>query len=103
MSKKGDEEQKGDDQKSEGKKGQAKAPKEVSKMNAGDYTLHLLIQKAKDLDIPGDEDKNVNVEVTVQSKKETTKELKGVTATTVCEFDSHIFVELMGQSASQLE
>jgi len=28
-----------------------KAPKEVSQMKAGDYTVHFLIQKAKDLEI----------------------------------------------------
>ena len=81
----------------------AKAPKEVSQMKPGDYTLHLLIQKAKDLDIDDEDAMNVLCEVTVQTTKETTKEIKDVTSTTVVNFDSHIFIELMQQSVAQLE
>ena len=81
----------------------AKAPKEVSQMKAGDYTAHFLIQKAKDLEIDPESVMNVICEVQVQSKKEVTKEMKDVTNTTVVNFDSHIFVELMGQTVAELE
>ena len=64
-------------------------------MKPGDYTLHLLIQKAKDLDIDDEDAMNVLCEVTVQTTKETTKEVKDVTSTTVVNFDSHVFIELM--------
>ena len=80
-----------------------KAAKEVSQIKPGDYTVHLLIQKAKDLEIDADDVMNVVCEVTVQTKKEITKEIKDVTSTTVVNFDSHVFIELMGQSVSQLE
>ena len=46
---------------------------------------------------------DVVCEVTVQSKKECSQVIKDVTATTVCNFDSHVFVELMAQSVAQLE
>ena len=46
---------------------------------------------------------NVLCEVSIQSKNETTKEIKDVTSTTVVNFDSHIFVELMGQTVAELE
>ena len=78
-------------------------PKEVSQMKAGDYTLHLLIQKAKDLEIDCEDVMNVVCEITVQTQKEVSKELKDVTSTTVCNFDSHVFIELMGQTVAQLE
>ena len=49
-----------------GKKGkEPKAAKEVSAMPKGDYTIHLLLQKGKDLDIPAEETMNVLVEVQV--------------------------------------
>ena len=82
---------------------ESKAPKEVSQMKAGDYTVHFLIQKAKDLEIDEEAVMNVLCEVTVQSKNETTKEIKDVTSTTIVNFDSHIFVELMGQTVAELE
>ena len=99
------EEQKGEDKKSGKKVKEPKAAKEVSQMKAGDYTLHLLIQKAKDLDFGEDCESTMDViaEVSVQNQKEVTKEIKDVTPTTVCEFDSHIFIELMGQSVAELE
>jgi len=37
---------------------------------------------------------NIVCEVSVQDKKESTKVIENVTATTVVNFDSHIFVEL---------
>jgi len=53
-----------------GKKAAApKEAKEVSQMKPGDYTLHLLIQKAKDLDFgedDGAETANVTCEIAVQ-------------------------------------
>lgn len=55
------EEQKGaanQDKKSKKNK-EPKATKEVSSMQAGDYTLHLLIQKAKDLEIDSEDAMNV--------------------------------------------
>ena len=55
------------------------------------------------MDIEDEDAQNVIIEVTMQNKKEVTKEIKDVTNTTVCNFDSHIFVELMGQSVAQLE
>ena len=80
-----------------------KQAKEVSQMKPGDYTLHLLIQKAKDLDIDPEDAMNVICEVTCQTTKENSKEIKDVTSTTVCNFDSHVFIELMQQSVAQLE
>ena len=60
-----EEEEKKDDA-PKGKKGaKPKAAKEVSAMQKGDYTIHLLLQKAKDLDIPAEETMNVMVEVQV--------------------------------------
>ena len=82
------------------KKGKApkapKADKEGSAMKPGDYTLHLLIQKAKDLDFgEGDgESTSVVCEVNVQDQKESTKVMENVSATTVVNFDSHVFIEL---------
>ena len=46
---------------------------------------------------------NVVCEVTVQDKKETTKVMENVTSTTIVNFDSHVFIELMGQSVAELE
>ena len=81
-----------------------KAPKEVSQMKAGDYTVHLLIQKAKDLEIDAEAVMNVLVEVNIiGGKQERTKVFNDVTNTTVVNFDSHIFVELMGKSVAELE
>ena len=81
----------------------AKAPKEVSSIKPGDYTVHLLLQKAKDLAIDSEEALNVVCEVTVQDKRETTKVINDVTSTSVVNLDSHVFFELMGQSVSELE
>ena len=102
MAEKG-EEQKKDDKKKAGK--EAKAPKEVSSMKPGDYTLHLLVQKVKDIDFGEDDDSDnkVVVEVEVQRKKETSKVIEHVTSTTVAEFDYHAFIELMNQSVADLE
>jgi len=58
------EEKKGDNTK--GKKG-ATVVKEVTSMKPGDYTIHLLIQKAKDLEIDDEDVLNVVVEVEVQN------------------------------------
>ena len=92
-----------EEKKAAGGKKEAAAPKEakeVSQMKPGDYTIHLLIQKAKDLHISEEETVNVIVEVEVQGKKECTKEIKDVTTTTVCNFGSHIFFELFKQSVA---
>ena len=72
-----EEEKKGEgDQPKSGKKQKpAKAAKEVNQMTAGDYTLHLLIQKAKDLDIAEEDTSNVVCEVQVQTFKEFSKEI----------------------------
>ena len=78
----------------------AASGKEVSQMKPGDYTIHLLIQKAKDLNISEEGTINVIVEVEVQGKKEISKEIKEVSATTVCNFGSHIFFELFKQSVA---
>jgi len=43
----------------------AKAGKEVGSIKPGDYTVHLLIQKAKDLEIDAEDAMNVVCEVTV--------------------------------------
>ena len=60
------EEVKADQPEKKGKKvREQKAAKEVSQMKAGDYTLHLLIQKAKDLEIDCEDVMNVVCEVTV--------------------------------------
>ena len=60
------EEEKKDDTQKKGKKGkEPKAAKEVSAMQKGDYTIHLLLQKGKDLDIPAEETMNIMVEVQV--------------------------------------
>ena len=62
-----DEENKAEPAQDKGKKGKApKEAKEVSQMKPGDYTLHLLIQKAKDLEIDAEDVMNVVVEVEVQ-------------------------------------
>lgn len=100
-----EEEKKEPDTAKKGKKAPkaAKAAKEVSQMKAGDYTVHLLIQKAKDLEIDAEDVMDIICEVTVQTNKEVTKEIKDVTSTTVLNFDSHIFIELMGQSVAELE
>lgn len=81
----------------------AKAGKEVSSIKPGDYTIHLLIQKSKDLAIDAEDAMNVVCEVTVQDKKEVSKVVENVTSTTIVNFESHIFIELMGQTVAQLE
>ena len=58
-----EEENKGDAAKKSGK-GKS-GPKETAQMKPGDYTLHLLIQKAKDLEIDDEDSINVVVEVEV--------------------------------------
>ena len=66
--------------------------------------VHFLIQKAKDLEIDSETVMNVLVEVDiVGGKKEQTKVFNDVTNTTIVNFDSHVFVELMGKSVSELE
>ncbi len=50
---------KGEETKKDKKKGKDKpaaAPKEVSGMKPGDYTLHMLVQKVKDIDFGEDDD-----------------------------------------------
>ena len=94
-----------ENQKKEKKQKAPKADKEVSQMKPGDYTFHLLIQKAKDLDF-GDsegETKNVVCEIIVQDQKESTKVLENVSDTTIANFDSHVFIELFKQSVADLE
>jgi len=63
------EEQKAEEQKQ--KKQRVVVEKEVSQMKPGDYTLHLLIQTAKDLDFgdgaEGSETAKVVVDVEVQN------------------------------------
>ena len=80
------------------------APKEVSQMKAGDYTVHLLIQKAKDLQIDAEAFENVFVEVSIiGGSQESTKVLNDLTSTTFVNFDSHMFFKLMGKSVAELE
>ena len=99
-----EEEKKGDDAGAPGdQEAPAKASKDVIQIKPGDYTVHLLLQKAKDLSIDADDAMNVVCEVTVQDKKETTKVMENVTSTTIVNFDSHVFIELMGQSVAELE
>ena len=57
-----EEEKKGDEA---GAKAPAKVGKEVGSMKPGDYTIHLLIQKSKDLEIDAADPINVVCEVTV--------------------------------------
>ena len=84
----------------------AKAPKEVSAMQAGDYTVHFLIQKAKDLEIEAESVMNVLTSVEVKcgsdNQKENSKVVNDVTNTTIVSFDSHVFVELMNKTAAEL-
>jgi len=75
-------------------------------MKPGDYTFHLLIQKAKDLDFGEDAEADtasIVCEVEVQNQKEVTKVIENVTPSTVANFDSHIFIELFKQSVADLE
>ena len=74
-------------------------------MKPGDYTLHMLIQKVKDLDF-GEDNDNANkvvVEIEVQRKTETSKVIENVTSTSVVDLDHHVFFELLGQSVADLD
>ena len=81
----------------------APAKKEVAQMKAGDYTLHLLLQKAKDIAVADENAINVVIEVEVQDKKESSAEKGNVTSSSVVDFNSHVFFELMGQTVAKLE
>ena len=99
------EEEKKDEQKTK-KQPKEKEAKEVSQMNPGDYTLHLLIQKCKDLDFGEDAEAdtaNIVCEIQVQDQKESTKVIENVSASSVVNFDSHVFIELFKQSVADLE
>ncbi len=74
-------------------------------MKPGDYTLHMLIQKVKDIDFGEDDDgvSKIVVEIEVQRKSETSKVIENVSSETVAQLDYHAFFELMGQSVADLE
>lgn len=80
------------------KKSKDKKVKEVGKIKPGDYTVHFLIQKAKEINIEEGETKDIFVQIEIGSAKEISSTKNEVTNVTVCNFDSHIFVELKGQS-----
>ena len=72
-------------------------------MKPGDYTLHLLFQKAKDLEIDSEQAMDVVIEVEVQGQKETSNIVKNVTSTSICNFNHHVFIEMFKKTVAQLE
>ena len=72
----------------------AKKGKEVGSLKAGDYSVHILIEAAKEIQVPEGEACDVMVEAKVGKVKKYTPVKSSVTATSNVSFMDHIFVDL---------
>jgi hypothetical protein len=54
-------------------KTEEKDSKEIGKLTPGDYTIHVLVQKTKDMAVPEGQTSNVMVQVECDRQKEFTK------------------------------
>ena len=84
-------------------KGNKENTKEVGQLAPGDYTVHLFIETAKQIDVPEGTSIDIIGEVQIGTNKEVTKEIGDVTATSLVSFNSHLFIELKNQSVQDLE
>ena len=81
----------------------AKKGKEVGSLKPGDYSVHILIEAAKEIQVPEGEACDVMVEAKVGKVKKYTPTKSSVTATSNVSFMDHIFVDLQKQSVADLE
>ena len=75
----------------------------VGKLKPGDYTVHILIQQVKDINMDSDRTTDVVISASCSGQTKYTETMTGVTATTEANFQEHLFLELKNQSTEQLE
>lgn len=83
---------------------QKKAPKEekqVGSLKGGDFTVHIFVQKVKEIAIEDPTD--VIMEINCDSQKEYTEMKEGVTSESVVNWAEHVFIELRGKSIQDVE
>jgi len=68
----------------------------VGKMPAGDYTIHILVQNARQLIADGDDTCDPAVEFTVEGVNGKTTTKKDVTRSATVKFNEHVFLEVPG-------
>ena len=93
-----------DEEKKEGEEGEAKeeeqeessAGAKVGSMKAGDYTVHILVQNARQLIADGDDTCDPVVEFKINDVSGKTSKKTDVTRSATVKFNEHIFLELKG-------
>ena len=81
----------------------AKKEKEVGSIKAGSYSIHILIETAKEIMVPEGESVDVMVEASCGREKKFTPVQSSVTSTSNVSFQNHLFIELTNKSVSDLE
>ena len=70
-----------------------KAKKSVCKMARGDYMIHIMVEQAKDLDIPEGDVIDPIVEINCLGERKFTKALDDINNTALAIWNEHIFFE----------
>jgi hypothetical protein len=104
----GEGEGEGDDDDGDGKAEEKKEPEEelsagekVGNMPAGDYTIHILVQSARQLIADGDDTCDPVIEFSVDKISGKTSKKKDVTRSGTVKFNEHIFLEVNGLTATE--
>ena len=79
-------------------KGKEKKAGNVGQLSPGDYTIHILIQKARELAVPEASVSTVIIEASSGKVKEITKEYPEQTNKSETPMMEHIFLEKRAQS-----
>ena len=81
----------------------AKKGKEVGSIKAGDYSIHIFIEQAKEISVPEGEACDVMCEASCGRQKQYTAVQSNISATSVANWQQHLFMELQKQSVADLE
>ena len=72
-------------------------------MKAGDYTVHILVQNARQLIADGDDTSDPVIEFMVGDVQGKTTKKKDVSRSATVKFNEHIFLELKGLSTQDAQ
>ena len=101
--KKDDDENNEEEEQEEEEKVEEKQKKSVCSMKRGDYMIHVMVETAKNLDIPEGEVIDPIVEVTCLGERKFTKALDDINNTGLAIWNEHLFFEPKNVEVDRLE
>jgi len=75
----------------------------VGKLKDGDYTVHILVETIKDVNMQGDRTTDVIISGSAGGQQKYTETQEGMTNTSEVSVQEHIFLELKDKSVEELE